>query len=71
MGMRKFGNAVVTTPIVDPGKWVSEKVPAGRVKVAKNVLSSYDPSKWLLSHVTIMASVDTEFADPKDRKSVV
>jgi len=69
MGMRKFGNAIVTTPIVDPGKWVDSKVPAGRVKVAKEVLSSYDPAKWLLSHVTIMASVDTEYADPKDKKS--
>lgn len=38
-------------------------------KTAANVLSVYDPSKWLLSHVSIVASVDTELADPSDPKS--
>lgn len=69
MSMLRFGNASVVTPIVDPFKWVDKKVPASRVKVARTVIAKYDPSKWLLSHATIMASVDTELADPKDKKS--
>lgn len=67
--MLRFGNAALVTPIVDPFKWVNKKVPAGRVKVARNIIAKYDPSKWLLSHASIIASVDTEFADPKDKKS--
>lgn len=63
MAMIKTGNAIVTTPIVDPGKWLDKKTPASRVKVAASKLSSYDPSKWLLSHVSIIASVDVDTAD--------
>jgi hypothetical protein len=69
MSMLRFGHAALVTPIVDPFKWVEKKVPAGRVKIARSVIAKYDPSKWLLSHVTIIASVDTEFADPSDKKS--
>jgi hypothetical protein len=69
MSMLRFGHAALVTPIVDPFKWVDKKVPANRVKVARTVIAKYDPSKWLLSHATIMASVDVEFADPKDKKS--
>jgi hypothetical protein len=69
MAMLKYGHAVVATPVVDPGKWVDKVTPAGRIKVAKNVIATYDPSKWLLSHVTIVASVDTDLADSKDPKS--
>lgn len=69
MAMLKFGHAAVVTPIVCPGKWVDKKVTPGRVKVAKEVIAKYDPSKWLLSHCSIMASVDVDQADPKDPKS--
>ena len=69
MAMLKYGHAVVATPVVDPGKWVDKVTPAGRVKVAKNVIATYDPSKWLLSHMTIVASVDTDLADPENKKS--
>jgi len=69
MAMLKYGHAAVTTAMVDPGKWVDKVVPAGRIKVAKNVIATYDPSQWLLSHVTIIASVDTDRADPEDPKS--
>ena len=61
--MYKQGNAVVTTPIVDPGKWLEKKVPASRVKIANSKIAAFDPSKWLLSHVTIIASVDVDIAD--------
>jgi len=67
--MLRFGHAALATAIVDPFKWVDKKVPAGRVKIARNVIAKYDPSKWLLSHVSIIASVDTELADAKDKKS--
>lgn len=69
MAMLKYGHAAVSTPIVAPDKWMDKKVPAGRVKVARSMIARFDPSKWLLSHVTIIASVDTVLADPKDPKS--
>jgi hypothetical protein len=69
MSILKFGHAAVVTPMVCPGKWVNNVTPKGRVKVAKNVLAKFDPSKWLLSHVTIMASVDVDLDDPNDPKS--
>jgi len=37
--------------------------------VAKTVLAKYSPEKYLLSHCTIIAAVDTELADPKNPKS--
>ena len=69
MAMLKFGNAMVATPVVDPGKWVDKKVTKPRIKLAKNVLAKFDPSQWLLSHASIMASVDVDLADPSDKKS--
>lgn len=69
MAMLRYGNAAISTPIVAPGKWLDKKVSAGRVKVARSMIARYDPSKWLLSHVTIIASVDVDLADPKDPKS--
>lgn len=69
MAMLKFGHAAVATPVVCPGKWVDKKVAPNRVKVAKEVIAKYDPSQWLLSHASIMASVDVDLADPKDKKS--
>lgn len=68
MAMLKFGHAAVVNKIVCPGKWVDNVVPKGRLVVAKNVVAQFDPSKWLLSHVSIMASVDVEKNDPKDPK---
>lgn len=67
MSLLKFGHAVVVNKVVCPGKWVDTVVPRGRVKIAKEVITKFDPSKWLLSHVTIMASVDVEkrSKDPK------
>lgn len=67
--MLKYGHAAVANKVVCPGKWVDKVVPKGRIVVAKNVIAQFDPSKWLLSHVTIMASVDVEKADSSDPKS--
>jgi hypothetical protein len=66
MAILKYGHAVVAAPMVDLGKWTDKVVPAGRLKVAKDVIAMNDPSKWLLSHMTIVASVDTEVVDPSD-----
>jgi hypothetical protein len=63
MAMYKTGNAVVVTPIVDPGKWIDKKVPSSRIVVASNKIAAFDPSKWLLSHMTIIASVDVDKAE--------
>ncbi len=69
MAMLKYGHAAVTTPIVDPFKWVDKKVAKSRVVVAKEVIAKFDPSKWLLTHCSIMASIDADLANPKDKKS--
>ena len=69
MAMLRFGHAAVVNKVVCPGKWVDNVVPKGRIVVAKDVVAQFDPSKWLLSHVTIMASVDVDRADPSDPKS--
>lgn len=68
MPFLKFGHAAVVNKVVCPGKWVDNVVPKGRVKVAKEVVAKFDPSKWLLSHCSIMASVDVEkvnLSDPR------
>lgn len=68
MSFLKYGHAAVVNKVVCPGKWVDNVVPKGRIVVAKNVIAQFDPSKWLLSHVTIMASVDVEKVSPSDPK---
>ena len=69
MAMMKYGSAAVINPVVAPGKWIEKKVSPGRMKVAKQIIGQHDVSDWLLTHVTIMASVDCDYADPKDKKS--
>jgi hypothetical protein len=68
MSMLKFGHAAVLNKVVCPGKWVGNIVPKSRLVVAKNVVAQFDPSKWLLSHATIVASVDVEVEDAKNPK---
>jgi len=71
MAMRRTSSADLITPKVDRASWLkaTSKRPQGMTKTASDVLSHYDPNRWLLSHVTIMASVDIELADSKDPKS--
>jgi hypothetical protein len=84
MAMYRFGSASVVKSSVAPSEWTKKvcchkgkKDTAGacscgsacRVKVAKTVLAKYSPDKYLLSHCSIMAAVDTELADPKNPKS--
>jgi len=80
MAMLKYGSAVIVEPSVDESAWQKNvccgqksKCACGgktcRVKVAKTVIAKYSPEKYLLSHCTIIAAVDTELADSKDPKS--
>lgn len=69
MAMMKYGAATVVNPVVSPSKWIDTRVAPGRMKIAKKVIGQHDIADWLLTHVTIMASVDCDFADPKDLKS--
>lgn len=69
MSMLKFGHAAVVTPVVDQGKWVDKMVDGPRLVTARSVIAKYDPSQWILTHATIMASVDVELVDPNDKES--
>lgn len=78
MAMIKYGAATVVKPSVDSKQW-SKNVCCGskegcgegkcRVKIAKTILAKYSPKKYLLSHCTIIAAVDTELANPSDPKT--
>jgi len=80
MAMMRYGSANVVESNVSPDTWTKAQCcghKSGhkcgenqcRVKVAKTVVAKYDPKKYLLSHCTIVAAVETELADPKDPKS--
>jgi hypothetical protein len=74
MAMLRFGSAFVADTEINNNQW-SKSVCCGnkgkhscgegkcRVKIAKNVFAKYTPEKYLLSHCTIIAAVDTELAD--------
>jgi hypothetical protein len=69
MPLLKTGHAAVAELAIDPFKWVERKASPSRVKIAKDLVAKYNIDQWLLSHATIIASVDTELANPKDKKS--
>lgn len=75
MGMLKYGAAALVEPGLSVDKW-TDKVYVNaceggkcRMKTAKAVIAKYDPKKYLLSHCTIIAAVETELANPKDPSS--
>jgi hypothetical protein len=68
MAMRKEGHATIAELAIDPFKWVEKKASPSRIKVAKDLVAQYDPGKWLLSHATIIASVDVDTADQNNPK---
>ena len=67
MGFRRTANAIVSRPGVEFDEWMETlrgqnegAVPRDHVhRVAKTVLRKCDPKQYLLSHATIVASVDT------------
>ena len=67
MAFVKSSSASVVNPNVTGKAWIGRTADP-RKKVASEVLSAFDSSKWLLSHVSIMASVDVENDVPSDPK---
>lgn len=65
MGFHKYANAQMITPSIQMDRWEDIRSTAlqARTKVASNiVLRNFNPQDYLLSHCTIVASVDTENA---------
>lgn len=68
MPMLRYGSANLVKPGITPDQWVDrvyQDACAGgqcRMKTAKEVIAKYDPTKYLLSHCTIIASVDVDNA---------
>lgn len=65
MAFIKTAKAAVTRPAIDLSGWNKIRVASNNgvaftKESAKVVLQQYDPSNFLLTHCTIMASVDTE-----------
>jgi len=67
MGFARTAKARVTQPVIGQAEWVDIRSKASlpnpsfeRRQAAQVVLDQYDPGKYLLSHCTIVASVDTE-----------
>jgi hypothetical protein len=75
MAMLRYGHASVVHASITSDDWTN-KIYKGackdgqcRMKTAKSIIAKYSPNKYLLSHVTIIASVDVDQANPKDPKS--
>ena len=75
MAMFRYSHAAVAQVSVTSDDWVNKVYKSAcsdgqcRMKTAKTVVARYSPDRFLLSHVTIIASVDTELANPKEAKS--
>jgi hypothetical protein len=69
MPMLKYGSASLIETNVSADDWANRVYTdacAGgkcRMKTAKSVVAKYDPSKYLLSHCSIIAAVDVDEAD--------
>lgn len=74
MGFRRTANAIVNTPNIHFDKWMDEMRTNSNtivsdnnvVRIAKTILRKADPKQFLLSHATIVASVDCY--SPKEAK---
>jgi hypothetical protein len=75
MGMLKFGYASAVQVNISACDWTNRvykdacKDGQCQMKTAKSVLAKFSPDKYLLSHCSIIASVDVELANPKDPKT--
>ena len=74
MAFRKFANAAIVKPDIHPTGWSairSAGVNFSQREAAKVVLQEFDPKNFLLTHCTIIASVDTEESkEPLGKHSV-
>jgi hypothetical protein len=75
MAMFRYGHASVVRASVTADDWTNRvykdacKDGQCRLKTAKSVIAKFSPEKYILSHCSIIASVDVDLADPKDAKS--
>jgi hypothetical protein len=64
MAFLKYAAAAVVKPIINLSSWDSlvhqNGAPFDKTAAARVALEQYDPSEFLLTHCTIVASVDTE-----------
>lgn len=70
MAFTKTASAKVVNPAVDATYWNGQVLQAthrNRTASAQVITSEYDPSEWLLTHCTIVASVDTESGPQADK----
>lgn len=74
MAFLKFARATVVKPSVNVSDWEAEiraKALSGGMQKKAAVLQRFDPNQFLLSHCTIVASVDTENSgEPTGRQMV-
>ena len=74
MAFFKYASATVTQPFVSPSTWGKIRTASGNKTVSANIVDqatdifgdAFDPEKYLLTHATIVASVDTY--EPKNMK---
>ena len=75
MAMLRNGTASVVQVQISPDQWTNKvykeacKDGQCQMRTAKSIIAKFSPDKYLLSHCTIIASVDVELANPKDVKS--
>ena len=75
MAMLRYGAATLVKAGLSAKDWTDQAYKNAcsngrcQMKTARTVLAQYDPKKYLLSHCTIIAAVDTDLADPKNPKS--
>ena len=75
MAMFREGCASVVKTSVTADEWTNKvykdacKDGQCRLKTAKSVIAKFSPEKYVLSHCTIIASVEVDLADKKDAKS--
>lgn len=74
MGFSKIASALIVDPETSFDRWSQEVRDRASVRLefgarkASNVIGEYDPSRYMLSHATIVASVDTkESSEPLGR----
>ena len=73
--MFRYGTASLVEPGIDTDKWIDQAYKTAcsdghcRLKTARSIIAKYDPRKYLLSHCSIIAAVDTDLADPANPKS--